>query len=142
MSSKQVYINLPVSDLEKSTSFYEALGFTKKTMFSNDQTANALQWSDNIVVMLLTKDFFKTFIKDKQVADTKTTAALTIALNLESREDVDAFAQAAKAHGGDYYQVVMPGTEEFMYGYEVLDPDGNILEPLFMDISKFQQPAQ
>lgn len=139
MSKKQVYINIPVSDLVKSTAFYEDLGFTKNTMFSNDQTGNALQWSEDIVFMLLTREFFKTFIGDKEVADTKTTAALTVALNLDSKEAVDIFAETAKANGGDHYRVVMPGTEDFMYGYEVLDLDGNILEPLFMDISKFHQ---
>ncbi len=139
MSNRQVYINIPVSDLMKSTQFYEALGFTKNTMFSNDQTGNALQWSEDIVFMLLTHDFFKTFIKDKEVADAKATAGLIVALNLDSKEAVDKFAETAKANGGDYYRVVGPGTEDFMYGYEVLDPDGNILEPLFMDVSKFHQ---
>jgi predicted lactoylglutathione lyase len=139
MSKKQVFINIPVSDLIKSTQFYEALGFTKNAMFSNDQTGNALQWSEDIVFMLLTHDFFKTFIKDKEVADAKTTAGLIVALNLDSKEAVDKFAETAKANGGDYYRVVGPGTEDFMYGYEVLDLDGNILEPLFMDVSKFHQ---
>ncbi len=142
MSQKQVYINIPVSDLMKSTAFYEALGFTKNPMFSDDKTGNALQWSEDIVFMLLSREFFKTFIGDKEVADTKATAALTVALNLDSREAVDKFAETAKANGGDHYRVVVPGSEEFMYGYEVLDLDGTILEPLFMDMSKFQPPAQ
>ena len=33
---KQVFINLPVTDLAVSTGFYEALGFTKNPIFSDD----------------------------------------------------------------------------------------------------------
>ncbi|HSW90878.1 MAG TPA: hypothetical protein VLF64_02675 [Candidatus Saccharimonadales bacterium] len=62
--SKQVFINFPVNDLEKSVKFYEALGFTKNEMFS-DERAAALQWSDDIVFMLLTREFYGQFLKDR-----------------------------------------------------------------------------
>ena len=37
--SKQVFINFPVNDLAKSVAFYEALGFTKNEMFSDERGA-------------------------------------------------------------------------------------------------------
>lgn len=130
--SKQVYINFPVSDLEKSTAFYEALGFTKNPMFS-DENASAMMWSDDIVFMILRREYYQIFLQGKTVADTGATSGALIALTLDSKEAVQNFADTAKANGGDYY-VAEPNKDlDFMFGYEVLDPDGNQLEPVWMD---------
>ena len=64
--AKQVFINLPVSDLEVSTAFYQSLGFIKNEMFS-DETASAMQWSDDITVMLLGRDFIKVLLAIKKL---------------------------------------------------------------------------
>ena len=58
--AKMIFVNLPVTDLPRSMKFYEAVGFTNNPMFTNDQAA-AMAWSDEIVVMLLRHDFWKTF---------------------------------------------------------------------------------
>lgn len=129
---KQVFINLPVSDLGKATSFYEALGFTKNPHFS-DENASSMMWTEDIVFMLLDKSFYQKFLRDKTVADIHTTSAALIALSLDSKEAVQQFADAAKANGGDYFKVEMGVPEEMMFGYEVLDPDGNQLEPVWMN---------
>ena len=130
--SKQVYINFPVSDLEKSTAFYEALGFTKNPAFS-DENASAMQWSDNIIFMLLTRDFYQKFLNGKTIAHTLTSSAALTALTLDSKEAVQQFADTAKANGGDYF-VAEPNKDlDFMFCYEVLDLDGNQLEPVWMD---------
>lgn len=129
--SKQIYINLPVTDLAKSTAFYEALGFIKNPMFS-DENASAMQWSDDIVVMLLVHDFYKKFPRNREIADTKRTSSVLLALSLDSKEDVQKFADTAKANGGDYYRVDMGMSEDAMFGYEVEDLDGHIWEPLWM----------
>lgn len=138
---KKVFINLPVTDLERSTAFYEALGFTKNPEFSDDN-ASALQWSDNIIVMILKHDFYKKFIADRQVADTKTTSGALLALSMESRDAVQQFADTARANGGDYYSVDMGVPSDMMFGYEVLDPDGNHWEPVWMNMNFNPQEAQ
>lgn len=129
--SKQIYINLPVTDLAKSTAFYEALGFVKNPMFS-DENASAMQWSEDIVVMLLVHDFYKKFPRNREIADPKRTSSVLLALSFDSKEDVQKFADTAKANGGDYYRVDMGMSEDAMFGYEVEDPDGHIWEPLWM----------
>jgi predicted lactoylglutathione lyase len=130
--SKQIYINLPVSDLAKSTEFYTALGFTKNSDFSNDD-ASAMQWSDDIFVMLLKPDFYKKFLKGKNIGDTASTSAVLLALTLDSKEEVQKFADTAKQNGGDYYKIDMGVPEDMMFGYEVQDPDGNQWEPVWMN---------
>mgnify|MGYP003609773266 CR=1 FL=1 len=130
--SKQIYVNLPVSDLKKSTGFYEALGFTKNAMFS-DSNASSMMWSNNIVVMLLKHDFYKKFIGEKEVADTARTSGVLLALSLDSKEDVQKFADVAKENGGDYYCVDMGIDSDMMFSYEVEDPDGHTWEPMWMN---------
>ena len=129
--SKQVFINLPVADLAKSTAFYEALGFTLNPMFT-DENASSLMWSDEIIVMLLKHDFYKRFIREKNVIDAKTTSGALFAISLESKEAVQKFADTAKQNGGDYFKIDMGVPEDQMFGYEVEDPDGNHWEPVWM----------
>lgn len=129
--SNQIYINLPVTDLTRSITFYKALGFTKNPDFSDDN-ACSMKWSDEIIVMLLTHDFYKTFLRDKTVAETAKTSGVLLALSLESKEAVQRFADTAKANGGDYFQIETGVSTDMMFGYEVEDPDGNTWEPLWM----------
>lgn len=130
--AKQIFVNLPVSDVAKATAFYEALGFMKNPDFS-DEKASSMMWTDDIMIMILNKEFYAKFIGDKTVADAHTTSGVIIALSLDSKEAVQKFADTAKANGGNYYKVDMGAPEEMMFGYEVEDPDGNHLEPVWMN---------
>jgi predicted lactoylglutathione lyase len=136
--TKQIYINLPVADLAKSTAFYAALGFVQNPQFS-DEHASCMKWSEDIVVMLLTHDFYKNFIGTRKIADTTATNAVLLALMLESKEAVQEFADTAKAHGGEHYMADVNKELDFMFCYEVVDPDGHIWEAGYMDITKFPQ---
>jgi predicted lactoylglutathione lyase len=130
--SKQIFINLPVSDLEKSTTFYQALGFEKNDTFSNE-SASSMMWSDTVIVMLLKHDFYQSFIAEKEIADTKKTSSALLALTLDTKDAVQQFADTAKQYGGDYYQVDSGVPSDMMFGYEVQDPDGHTWEPVWMN---------
>ena len=58
--AKQIFINLAVKDLKKSMDFYSALGFSNNPQFSDD-TGKCMVWSENILVMIMTHEKFKTF---------------------------------------------------------------------------------
>ena len=132
--SKQVYINLPVQDLIKSTEFYTALGFTKNQDWSNND-ASCMMFSENIFIMLLTHDFYSKFTT-KAISDLTKTSSALIALSMESREEVQKFADIAKTNGGSYFEAEPNKGLDFMFGLEVTDLDGHTLEPFFMDLSK------
>ncbi|MEI5988920.1 VOC family protein [Enterococcus crotali] len=128
-----VFVNFPVTDVKRSTEFYEKLGFKKNVEFSNEQTSSMV-WDDNFWIMLLNHDFYSKFIKEKQIADTKTTSGVLVSFSLESADAVKKFGDIAKANGGDFYKVDMGIPEDQMFGLEVLDPDGNSLEPTWMNM--------
>jgi uncharacterized protein len=135
---KQIYINLITRDLAKSTAFYTAIGFIKNEMFS-DENACAMAFSDEIIFMLLSEGFARNFDDNKQFVDQKKTVSAYYALSCDSKEAIDEFCAKAKEAGGrvytNKYNEEVAG--DFMYSFEVEDPDGYILEPVFMDLSKF-----
>ena len=127
--SKMIFVNLPVRDLAKSMAFYEALGFTNEPRFT-DETAAAMVWSDSIFVMLLTHEKWKSFT-DRPIPPSSA-SEVSLALAMEDRAAVDAMIAAAAAHGGtgDINPVQDHG---FMYGRDLLDPDGHVWGPFWMD---------
>ena len=136
--TKAIYINLPVTDLSRSMAFYEAAGFRNNPMFTNEQAA-AMVWSDEIVVMLLTHDFWKTFT-GKTIPDARDTAQVLLCLSHDSQDAVEAIVARAVAAGGK----ADPTPKQdmgFMYGRSFEDPDGHIWEVMWMDVKAAEQGA-
>ena len=129
--AKMIFVNLPVTDLPRSMMFYEAVGFTNNPMFTNEQAAS-MQWSDEIAVMLLTHDFWKTFT-DRAIPNAHESAQVFLCLSHDSREEVDAIVAKAGAAGG----IAEPTPTQdhgFMYGSSFEDPDGHIWENVWMNM--------
>lgn len=134
--AKQVFINLPVKDLQKSMDFYTAMGFTNNPQFSDD-TAKCMVWSDHIFVMILTHEKFSSFT-NKPISNTKQAIAVINSLSVDSAEEVNSIvANAVKAGGFEPNDIRDYG---FMQQRTIEDPDGNTWEVFFMDMSKF--PSQ
>jgi len=129
---KMIFVNLPVTDLPHSMKFYEAVGFRNNPMFTNDQAAS-MQWSEEIAVMLLTHDFWKTFT-DRAIPNAHESAQVFLCLSHDSREEVDAIVARAGAAGGKA-EPTPTQDHGFMYGSSFEDPDGHIWENVFMDMS-------
>jgi predicted lactoylglutathione lyase len=127
-----VYINLPVKDLARSRRFWEALGFSFNEEFSDDRALQLVLDEGKINAMLLSRAFFQTFT-DRPVANGATTQVL-IALEVESREQVDELVSRALAHGGSRYSE--PKDHDWMYYDTFADPDGHQWEVLYSDESK------
>lgn len=129
-----IFINLPVTDLERSKNFYEALGWKVNQDFT-DQNAACIVIDDNICLMLLTREYFATFTK-RPIADTTATAAAGYALSLGSAQEVDQLTDAAVAAGGREEVNEDKRAQEAevgMHGRTFLDPDGHQWEPFWMD---------
>lgn len=137
--TKMIFVNLPVADVARATAFYEAIGFTQDPRFSNAM-ASSMQWSDSIVFMLLGHDFFRTFTP-KPIADEHQATAHLLCLSMDDRVAVDAITAKAAAAGGT--ADVRPAQDHsFMYGRTFADPDGHIIEPMWMDVAAFEAAQQ
>lgn len=134
--TKQIFINLPVSDLPKAKAFYEAIGAVNNPQFSDDTSA-CMVLSDTIFVMLLTHAKWAQFTK-KPIADARNASEVMLALGADDRKAVDAVVDAAGAKGGKVD--VNPRQDHgFMYGRSFEDVDGHIWEIVFMDMSQKPQ---
>lgn len=129
---KMIFVNLPVADVARATAFYEAIGFTKDARFSNEQ-ASAMTWSDEIKIMILSHDFYRSFVPHKAIADTATTSEVILCLSFDSREAVDAVVEKAVAAGGKG-DVNAPDDYGYMYGRSFEDLDGHSYAPMYMDV--------
>ena len=124
-----IFVNLPVKDLERSKAFFSRLGYTFNPQFTDDNAA-CMILSDDAYVMLLGEQYFKTFTK-RQVCDTRTHSEGLFALSCTSRAEVDQMVKTALAGGG---QPAMDATDHgFMYGWSFYDLDGHHWEVLWMD---------
>ena len=129
---KMIFINLPVRDLAASVAFYEALGGTVNPQFSDD-TAKAIVLSDTIYVMLLTHEKYQSFTT-RPLGDARAQTQALYALNVDSRDDVDATVTQLTEAGGK----ADPNAAQdhgFMFSRSVEDPDGNVWELFWMDMS-------
>jgi len=131
--SRMIFINLPVTDLERSKRFYAALGARNEPKFSNESAA-MMQFSDTIAVMLLRHEFYGTFT-GKQIADAHVSSQALLAISCDSRADVDTMVDAAAAHGGKADPGPKQEMGDMMYGRSFEDPDGHHWEPMWMDAS-------
>ncbi len=127
--TQQIFVNLPVSDLQASIGFFTKLGFSFNPQFT-DENATCMIISDTIFVMLLTRERFKEFTH-KDVADAHKHTEVMIALSAESRTKVDEFADKALEAGGTFANEAQD--HGFMYGRSFNDVDGHLWEVFWMD---------
>jgi len=131
----QVFINLPVTNLGKSADFYTKMGFTINPAFS-DESAKCLVWSEEIFLMIMTQERFKSFAT-KPLAETKNNLAGIFALSVDSLEKVNTIAEKSiKARSIEPKQLQDHG---FMQLRTIKNFDGHTWEVFFMDMSKLPQ---
>ncbi|MET4096571.1 VOC family protein [Arthrobacter sp. UYCu712] len=127
--AKQMFLNLPVKDLDKTVEFFTALGFKFNPDFT-DENATCMIVNDDAFVMLLVENYFKSFTS-KQVADTGSAAEAIMAFSVDSREAVDEVVRTALTSGGTASEEAQD--YGFMYTHSFQDPDGHLWEVFWMD---------
>jgi uncharacterized protein len=127
--TRMIFVNLPVADLPRAMGFYEALGFTNNPAFS-DETGACMVWSEAVHVMLLTHAKWQSFTT-RPICPAGS-SEVSLALNCESKAEVDRLVETGAAHGGSA-DVNPPEDHGFMFQRSIADPDGHIWEPFWMD---------
>lgn len=133
--AKQIFINLPISDLKASMAFYEAAGFKNNPQFT-DETAACMVLTDTIYVMLLTHEKFAQFTS-KTIIDAKNTVGVLNSIMVDSNEELNTMVDNALKAGGREYRE--PQDMGFMQMRCFEDLDGHNWEIGYMDMSKFPQ---
>ena len=131
LTRHKLFVNIPVSDLQRSIRFFEALGFAFNTQFT-DATATCMLVGEDAYFMLLRRERFASFT-DRTVGEPREQTSAMFALSVDSREAVDEMVRRAVAAGGSH--AVDPQDHGFMYGRSFYDLDGHHWEVFWMDPS-------
>ena len=130
-----IFVNLPVKDLNKTVEFFTKLGFTFNPQFT-DENATCMIVGKDIFVMLLVEKFFKTFTK-KEISDTTKNTEAIVALSAQSREEVDQIMEKVVNAGGK--EARDPQDHGWMYGRSFEDINGHLWEIFYMDESAMKK---
>lgn len=130
---KQVFINLPVEDVERSMNFYTQLGFTVNPVFTDDEQ-KCMVWSEQVYVMLMPRARFQSF-SHKPLADTKNTASVYFTLRVESLERMNEIIETGLEAGG--IEPIPMKDHGFMQLRRIEDLDGHFWDVIYLDMEKF-----
>jgi predicted lactoylglutathione lyase len=133
----QMFVNMPVKNLDRSMAFFKQLGFQFNPQFT-DEKATCMIVSETSYVMLLVEDYFKTFT-DKPLVDATQATEVLVCLSADDRAGVDAMVARAVAAGGQAHRT--PVDHGFMYGHGFKDLDGHQWEVMFMEPSALEPVA-
>ncbi|MET7827402.1 VOC family protein [Streptomyces sp. NPDC059944] len=132
---RNLFVNLPVADLERSKAFFAGLGFGFNPLFA-DETSACMLVGENAFVMLLSREKFAQFAK-LPLADPTTHTLALYCFSVSSREEVDKVSAAAleagatKADDAEDYG--------FMYSRSFFDLDGHGWQVMWMDPTAAEQ---
>ncbi len=127
----QTFVNLPVKDLGRAINFFTELGFEFNSKFTDDN-ATCMIVNENTFVMLLKEEFFKKFIEKKKISDSAKSTEVIIALQLNSRDEVDEMMDDVLDAGGTD---VRREDMDWMYSRTFSDLDNHLWEFVYMDES-------
>lgn len=132
---KQIFINLPVKNVEASMDFYTQIGFTVNPLFTFDDQ-KCMVWSDQIFVMLQTYEMFRSGNK-KNLPDTQQNIIATFTLPVENLKKVNEIVENGLKAGGAEPTPLLD--EGFMQVRTIEDLDGHIWSIIYLDIDKFKE---
>jgi predicted lactoylglutathione lyase len=131
---RKLFVNIPVRDLQRSIDFFETLGFTFNTQFT-DATATCMLVGEDAYFMLMTAEKFRDFSK-RPLGDAQKETNALFAISVSGREEVDTLVEKALAIGGSL--AADPQDHGFMYVRSFYDLDGHHWEVFWMDPSAIQ----
>ena len=126
---QKLFVNIPVSDVQRSIRFFESLGFVFNPQFT-DATGTCMLVGEDAYFMLLERERFTGFSK-RPLGDPRRETNALFSLSVNSRAEVDEMVRKAVAAGGSH--AVDPQDHGFMYGWSFYDPDGHHWEVFWMD---------
>ena len=128
---RKLFVNIPVGDVQRSITFFEALGFSFNPQFT-DATATCMLVGEDAYFMLMDRTRFAGFSK-RPVGEPSTETSALYAVSVNSREEVDAMVKQAIDAGGSH----AADTQDhgFMYAWSFYDIDGHHWEVFWMDES-------
>ncbi len=121
MNTKKIWANFGVRDLNRTTQFYQQLGF--KHNGASDQLTSFFFGDDNFIIHFFLRDILQPAMEGP-LTDPKAGNEIIFTLAAATKEEVNAWAKEVQEAGGTL--VSQPAAfGEGYYGFVFADPDGH-----------------
>jgi predicted lactoylglutathione lyase len=128
MKAKQIWANLGVKDLERTTAFYTRLGFTPNG--ASEEPTSFRVGDKDFVLHFFLKDILRSNVQ-VEIADLTYGNEVVFTLSAESKAEVDHWEKVVEQAGG----TIITSAAEFgpgYYGFVFSDPDGHTFNVFYM----------
>lgn len=129
MKPKKIWSNLAVSDLERTTKFYTALGF--KPNGNSKELTSFLFGENDFVINFFLKEILETNTHTV-ITSSRESSEVVFTLSANNKAEADKWAQEVEPAGGQ----LISQPEEFgkgYYGFVFADPDGHRFNVFYME---------
>jgi uncharacterized protein len=130
---RRLFVNIAVTDLQRSIRFFEALGFAFNRQLT-DASSTCMLVGTDVFFMLVSTERFAGFSR-RPLGDVRRTTSALYAIGVESREAVWATVTRALACGAS--PAADPQDYGYMYVGSFYDPDGHHFEVFWIDPTPF-----
>lgn len=125
METKQIWANLAVKDLERTTRFYTDLGF--KSNGSSKEITSFFVGDNKFIIHFYLKEQLEKFMPE--IADLSKGNEIIFSLSAKSKEEVDQWAEAVRKAGGKIF--LEPSNYDLGYTFGFSDLDGHKFNVLY-----------
>ncbi|MCS3529158.1 VOC family protein [Chryseobacterium sp. JUb7] len=128
MKTKQIWANLAVQDLERTTQFYTALGFKCNNNMNSTELTSFSFGENNFIINFFLKDVIEKNTK-VSFSDLKNENEIIFSLSADSKEELDQWVEAVKNAGGEVFAEPYAIGKGYTFGFS--DPDGHKFNILY-----------
>ncbi|GAB3024105.1 VOC family protein [Niabella terrae] len=128
MNPKRIWANFTVEDLERTTNFYKALGFTSNGR--SDELTSFLFGDNGFVIHFFLKSVMEKNLK-LPLADAAQASEIVFTISAETKEQVDEWSTQVEKAGGTLITPPEVFGKDY-YGFLFADPDGHKFNVFFM----------
>ncbi|KAB8029993.1 VOC family protein [Fluviispira multicolorata] len=122
---KSFFVNLPVTDLDKSKEYFKKIGFSFEASYTYEN-ALCLVIGKNCYVMLFSQTVFKKYIVN-DLCNTATHRESFICISKTKQSEVDDFVDKAIEAGGSEHSLILDKQDyNFVYSRGFCDLDGHL----------------
>ncbi len=123
-----LFITCPVADVARATAFYSAIGWTLNAEMSDDNVSCFAIAPDQYVMLGSREMYASVGGTEELIGGPDTPSKVTVSFDMNSREEVDALLERAKAAGA---RIGDTDDYPFMYQRQFDDLDGYHYSPFW-----------
>ena len=129
---QELWLNLPVKDLEKSQAFFTSLGFE-----STRDSPGMIGFVIGKAPVMMVEEYQLEQYTENKISDTSKGSEFLISVSAPDRAYVDQITEKIKEAGGAVYSEPKE-IQGWMYGMAMVDLDGHRWNIIYMDLSAQQ----